>query len=70
MRFPIDVIYLNKQNQVVHLAEDLRPWRFAPLRIAAASVLELPIHTIDRTQTVIGDMIDISLQQPRHSEAA
>ena len=70
MRFPIDVIYLNKQNQVVHLAEDLRPWRFAPLRIAAASVLELPIHTIDRTQTVIGDMIDISLQEPRHSEAA
>lgn len=70
MRFPIDVLYLDRANNVLHLEEDLKPWRFAPVRIAAASVLELPIHTITRTQTVIGDLIDISLQQPRHSEAA
>jgi uncharacterized membrane protein (UPF0127 family) len=70
MRFPIDVLYLDRANNVVHLEEDLKPWRFAPVRIAAASVLELPIQTIHRTQTVVGDLIDISLQQPRHSEAA
>ena len=70
MRFPIDVIYLDKGNYVVHLSEDLRPWRFAPIRIAAASVLELPSRTIHRTQTVIGDHIDITLEQPTHSEAA
>jgi uncharacterized membrane protein (UPF0127 family) len=70
MRFPIDVLYLDRANNVVHLQAELKPWRFAPVRIAAASVLELPVGTILRTQTVIGDLIDISIQQPRHSEAA
>ena len=41
-----------------------------PLFCEQVTLLELPINTIQRTQTVIGDLIDISLQQPRHSEAA
>jgi uncharacterized membrane protein (UPF0127 family) len=44
---------------VVHLEENLKPWRFAPVRIRAASVLELPSHTLSSTQTAIGDAIEI-----------
>jgi uncharacterized membrane protein (UPF0127 family) len=39
MRFPIDVIYLSPDKVVVHLEPALAPWRFAPVRLKAASVL-------------------------------
>src|ERR1043166_3817632 len=51
MRFPIDVVYLNADNKVVYLQENLRPWRIAPVRLSAASVVELPPGTISQTQT-------------------
>jgi uncharacterized membrane protein (UPF0127 family) len=59
MRFPIDVVYLDGDKVVVHLEENLKPWRFAPVRIRAASVLELPSHTLSSTRTAIGDAIEI-----------
>src|ERR1700679_1443849 len=42
MQFPIDVVYLDHENKVVHLEPNLQPWRFAPVRLQATSVLELP----------------------------
>jgi hypothetical protein len=42
----------------------------AAVRIGAASVLELPTGTIAATQTVLGDQVDIFLEDPIHSEAA
>jgi uncharacterized protein len=44
MRFPIDVVFLDKQDRIVKVVHDLRPWRFAGARRAAA-VLELPAGT-------------------------
>ena len=61
MRFPIDVVYLNGDNKVVYLQENLRPWRIAPVRLSAASVVELPPGTIRQTQTGVGDVIDVGL---------
>jgi hypothetical protein len=59
MRFPIDVAYLDSDHVVVHLERGLRPWRFAPIRFRAASVLELPEHTLQATGTTIGDELEI-----------
>jgi hypothetical protein len=61
MRFPIDVIYLDGNKVVVYVKQNLKPWRLAPLRMRAASVLELPDHTLHSTGTSIGDQIDIDL---------
>ncbi|MBV8475655.1 MAG: DUF192 domain-containing protein [Acidobacteria bacterium] len=61
MRFPIDVVYLDAQQAVVHLEEHLRPWRLAPLRLSAASVVELPPGTIHDTRTGLGDIVDVGL---------
>jgi hypothetical protein len=63
MRYPIDVLYLDRANTVIHLIPNLRPWRFAPVRLQAASVLELPSHTVAQTETVLGDKIEIQLQE-------
>jgi uncharacterized membrane protein (UPF0127 family) len=63
MRFPIDVVYLDPAGTVVHLERDLRPWRFAPVRMQAASVLELPGNTVDETGTALGDRIEIKMKE-------
>ena len=59
MRFPIDVLYLTRENVVLHLEQSLPPWRFAPVRLQAASVLELPENTLRATGTTIGDELEI-----------
>ena len=61
MGFPIDVVYLNDAMTVIHIQDDLQPWRFAPVRTQAASVLELPCRTAAETRTAVGDKIQITL---------
>src|SRR5450755_2233051 len=70
MRFPIDAVYLDQQRIVIHIEEGLKPWRLAAVRVQAASVLELPTGTIAETLTVLGDQVDIFIEQPIHTEAA
>jgi uncharacterized protein len=70
MRFPIDVVYLDRARIVIHMEEELKPWRLAAVRVQAASVLELPIGTIRESQTALGDQVDIFLERPLHTEAA
>lgn len=59
MRFPIDVVYLDKEKRVVYLEQNLKPWRLAPVRLQAASVLELPAHTLGPSGTMLGDELEI-----------
>ncbi len=59
MRFPIDVIYLDSNSTVIHVEQSLQPWRIAPVRLSAASVLELPSSTVTQTATQLGDKVDI-----------
>ena len=40
MRFPIDVVFLDRDNCIVRIAENVRPWRAVSCR-QARSVLEL-----------------------------
>lgn len=63
MRFPIDVIYLDRDYYVVHIEPNLKPWRVAPVRLRAVSVLELPQDTLSSTQTSIGDRVEIATGQ-------
>lgn len=64
MSFPIDVIYLSGEKEgrkfVVHLEHRLKPWRIAPVRFDAQSILELPKGILASSNTKIGDEIVIS----------
>jgi uncharacterized protein len=70
MRFPVDVVYLDPERIVVHIEEELKPWRVGAIRVLATSVLELPVGTVRDTQTALGDQVDILLERPLHTEAA
>ena len=60
MLFPIDLIFLNKERQVIYLEEYVRPFRISKVALKAASVLELPAYTIHRTGTRVGDVLEIA----------
>jgi uncharacterized protein len=57
--FPVDVVYLDAETRVIQLVEHLGPFRIGPLRLKSATVLELPPHTIYRSQTQVGDQLVI-----------
>jgi uncharacterized membrane protein (UPF0127 family) len=56
MRFPIDVVFLDRDYRVVRIAQDLRPWRLAGARRAVAS-LELPAGTAAAHRLKEGDIL-------------
>lgn len=53
--FPIDLLYLDADNRVVHLVENLGTFRFSPIRSNSASVLQLRTRTIFSSNTQVGD---------------
>ncbi|PPD13263.1 DUF192 domain-containing protein [Methylophilus sp.] len=41
MRFPIDAIFMDHKNVVIHIEHGLRPWKITPFYKQALSVLEV-----------------------------
>jgi uncharacterized protein len=64
MRFPIDVLYLDRNRLVVYLSYGLKPWRLGRISLRAASVLELPPETLRPSGTTLGDEIEIAVGAP------
>lgn len=60
MRFPIDAAYLDAAGRVLRVYHRLSPWRIAAVNFRTHSVLELPPGTLARTQTQVGDVIELS----------
>lgn len=57
MRFPIDLIYLDRSRRIRKLVGSVPPWRLSGC-IRAHSVMELPSGTIRATQTQLGDALE------------
>ncbi len=60
MLFPIDLIFLSKNKEVVRTEEHVRPFRISAVCLNAKSILELPAHTVSRTGTRVGDQLEIA----------
>ena len=58
MKFPIDVVFLDRERRVVAAVGSLCPHRLSRLYFTADSVLELPTGSIEKSATVTGDCID------------
>jgi uncharacterized membrane protein (UPF0127 family) len=57
--FPIDLLYLDAENRVVHLIENLGTFRVSPIRRDSVSVLQLSTRTIFSSGTQVGDELVI-----------
>ena len=58
MRFPIDVIFVNKTHKVVGLVRNIQPFSLSPIFWKASFVIELPIAAIEKSQTQLGDILE------------
>lgn len=72
MRFPIDAVFLARPDAaeggaqaVVSVHRGLRTWiGIVPLVRGAFGVLELPVGTIERTATAVGDLVALEVGDP------
>jgi hypothetical protein len=60
MSFAIDVVYLGADSRVLRVYHRLAPFRIAAVKLKSSSVIELPAGTLARTQTQVGDLLQIS----------
>jgi uncharacterized membrane protein (UPF0127 family) len=59
MRFPIDVLFVDKNNVVVYIVENIKPWRISKVVWNSKYVVELPVGTVKKASTTVGDKIKI-----------
>ncbi|MEO6237127.1 MAG: DUF192 domain-containing protein [Vicinamibacterales bacterium] len=61
MRFPIDMVALDGEGQVIDCVSNLRPWRVRLPRRGTAGVLELAAGTLAASRTGLGHTIILEL---------
>lgn len=59
MRFPIDVLFLDKNGKIIGLFSVFRPFRISPVYFGASVAIELPAGTCQLTQTKLADSVKI-----------
>jgi len=59
MRFAIDVIFIDKDNKIIHTIENLKPWRMTKVCFKSQSTLELPLGTIADSGSKPEDILEI-----------
>jgi uncharacterized protein len=57
MRFPIDLVYLDRNKRVKKVRNNVPAYRLSAC-LTAHSILELPSGTVHKTQTRSGDVLD------------
>ncbi|MBI3970786.1 MAG: DUF192 domain-containing protein [Chloroflexi bacterium] len=70
MRFPIDLVFYDRDGVVVDVVHRLRPWRFSPYRRRAHGVIELPAGVAQATGTQPGDVLSfLTTETSKHRGA-
>jgi hypothetical protein len=59
MRFPIDVVFIDREMRVKRVYQRLAPYRLTTLVWRAQSVIELPSGSLAGTNTAVGDELQI-----------
>ena len=59
MRYPIDVVYLDRDMNIVAIDRGVEPWRFRPVVRTARSVLELAAGMVDSFGLEIGQKLNV-----------
>jgi uncharacterized membrane protein (UPF0127 family) len=59
MKFPIDLVYLDRNHRVKKLRREVPPWRLSAC-LSAHSILELAPGALRNTLTAVGDTLQFS----------
>lgn len=61
MSIPIDVLYVDRADQIVGMDAQMAPWRMGRIYRESAYVIELPAGTIAATDTQVGDSLQVTI---------
>lgn len=59
MKFAIDVLFVNKKNEIVALYENVKPWRILPIHLTSKYVIELAAGQIEVKNICLSDIISV-----------
>ena len=59
MKFPIDLVYIDRNKRVKKVRSNVGPWRLSSC-FSAYSIIELPAGVAQCTETLPGDQLQIS----------
>ena len=57
MRFPIDVVYVDKNYEVIRTDINMIPYRLGSFVFQSAYIVEIPVGVIAHTATQVGDQL-------------
>ncbi len=59
MKFPIDVLFLDRKGRVVKAAKDIKPFRLNSCHIKGYMTLELYSGVLSKNDVIVGDLIEL-----------
>lgn len=59
MKFPIDVLFVNKHNQIVAVYESVKPFKVLPIHFTSSYVIELAAGSVLDKNIDKGDLIRV-----------
>lgn len=59
MKFPIDILFVNKKNEIIALYENVKPWKILPIHFSSRYVVELAVGQIAVNNICLGDIINL-----------
>jgi len=57
MNFPIDILFIDREMSVLHIMENIKPFRFSPVITRSYLVAEFPAGSLAGTGTSPGDSL-------------
>lgn len=60
MRYPIQVICIDKHNRIVHILPSCKPWRFFWYAKKTQHILEIPVGFSHDIHLKVGDHVDFA----------
>ena len=59
MRFPIDIVFLDKVGRVMRINANLRPWQVSSVVLGARKALEIEAGATTRSGTSLNDIVTL-----------
>lgn len=60
MRYPLDIVFVDKRGRVTKAVERLRPWRVVLWAPGSRDCLELGVGSVARSGTAPGDQLEVT----------
>lgn len=60
MRYPLDILFIDKNGAVVFMYNGIKPWRVGRIVKGAKFAVELPVGAIATSHTQVGDTVEMA----------